>query len=231
MTNQLKSIKFIIIKYFLKENREKERRERKKQKEKERIARLKQEGKFMTKEQKEAKQRTLLQLQAMGAKIPFAAADQNVEEAPEAAPTQTATSKPKYERIRKKQVQATNQTAEEKAAADLENKQAQKDGVKDSWDSSSDEEEEVKEAWDADSEDEKKKAAKKAAKAAAAAAAATQAAANNDVKKQSEGEETEEEEEESESESEHESEAEESDHENRDLPPMERVKLRLQVIV
>ena len=41
-------------------------------KEKERIAKLKQEGKYETKEQKEAKQRALLQLQALGAKIPAA---------------------------------------------------------------------------------------------------------------------------------------------------------------
>jgi translation initiation factor 5B len=192
----------------------------------------------MTKEQKEAKQRTLLQLQAMGAKIPFGATDTNVEQLtaePAETTTTTAAAKPKYERIRKKQTGAeqANQTAEEKAAAEakeLEEKGKSGEEVKESWDASSAEEDNVKEAWDAESDDEKSKATKKTAvKATAAAHHHTDSASLKKSGEQSEGDDSDENEEESEDESENESE-EESDHENKDLPPMERVKLRLQVM-
>lgn len=53
-----------------KERLERERRQRKKLKEKERIQKLKQEGRYETKEQKEARNRALAQLIATGAKIP-----------------------------------------------------------------------------------------------------------------------------------------------------------------
>ena len=52
------------------ERLEKERKQKKKAKEKERINKLKQEGRYETKEQKEARARALQRLQAMGAKIP-----------------------------------------------------------------------------------------------------------------------------------------------------------------
>ena len=79
------------------ERLEKERKEKKKQKEKERIARKKLEGTFETKEQKEARQRALLQLQAMGVKIP------SRQEAEEAEAADAKRAKPKYGRLRKNQ--------------------------------------------------------------------------------------------------------------------------------
>lgn len=55
---------FILIE--TQERKEKERREKKKLKEKERIRRKKEEGTFLTKAQKEEKERAILQLQALG---------------------------------------------------------------------------------------------------------------------------------------------------------------------
>jgi translation initiation factor 5B len=49
-----------------KERLEKERKDKKKLKEKQRIERLKQEGKYLTKAQKESKERALRQLEALG---------------------------------------------------------------------------------------------------------------------------------------------------------------------
>lgn len=82
------------------ERLEKERKEKKKLKEKERIQRLKQEGKYETKEQKEARQRALVQLQAMGVKIPVKTTDSKPEEV-ETIQADKTVKKPKYERIRK----------------------------------------------------------------------------------------------------------------------------------
>ena len=88
-----------------KERLEKERKEKKKLKEKERIKRLKEEGKYETKEQKEARQRALIQLQAMGVKIPAKTGDAKPEAETTEVVDKTAVKKPKYERIRKKQTQ------------------------------------------------------------------------------------------------------------------------------
>ena len=233
------------------ERKEKEKREKKKLAEKKRIERLKQEGKFMTKEQKEQKQRTLLQLQAMGARIPFTATPTNVEDATSAetaAPLQPGATKPKYERIRKKQSNAgdqagnANQTAEEKAAENAENNRVEdKESVKESWDASSNDEESVKDEWDAESDKSDKTKSLKKSKATSVTSGVSymtnshsessglrKVSGNNNNKNHnhSEGDESEDEEFSGE---ETESESEESDHEDRDLPPIQRVKLRLQV--
>ena len=99
------------------ERLEKERKLKKKQKEKERIARLKTEGKYESKEQKEAKQRALLQLQALGVRIPLKGTE-NEEAAPEPeaqAQDKKDLKKPKFGRLRKKQAQGDteNQGQEE----------------------------------------------------------------------------------------------------------------------
>jgi translation initiation factor 5B len=54
-----------------KERLEKERKDKKKLKEKQRIERLKQEGKYLTKAQKESKERALRQLEALGELVFF----------------------------------------------------------------------------------------------------------------------------------------------------------------
>lgn len=227
------------------ERLEKERKERKKQKEKERIKRLKEEGKYETKEQKEARQRALLQLQAMGVKIPAKTGD--VKPAPETEkPDQTTTDqkqlkKPKYERIRKNKQSNQTEGAQQEQQEDEEEQKLQEEAreqkeleVKESWDMS---EEEIKDEWDADSDTDKASTATKKSKASTTSGVstatttttktATTTVSSGDKKVAEEEEESEEDESEEESETESESESDE-DKENADLPPMERVRLRIQ---
>jgi len=130
------------------ERLEKERKDKKKQKEKERIARKKQEGTYETKEQKEARQRALLQLEAMGVKIP--AKIEVTEAAVEAVKI-----KPKYGRLRKNKETGKELESKEKEEEDTTEwpveEIAQEDG------------EEVKDSWDVDEEEFKSRKAKRVA--------------------------------------------------------------------
>ena len=89
----------------MKERLEKERKEKKKQREKDRIARLKQAGLYETKEQKEARERALRQLSALGVVIPAKTGTDSAkvghEEKGAESEKPITKSKPKYERKRK----------------------------------------------------------------------------------------------------------------------------------
>ena len=219
------------------ERLEKERKEKKKQKEKERIARLKKEGKYETKEQKEAKQRALLQLGAMGVRIPLKTTETNAQtpdaeaeqEAARADAEKTAQRKPKFERLRKKQTQQTDtqEQADEKNENEENegktNEEGEEDNVKDAWDA-----EDVKEEWDAEIDTSEKTKSTSAPKKSKESAKTTKPSEAEKADKQESDEEESEEESESEvSESESESD-DDDDRDLRDLPPMERAKVRIQ---
>ena len=254
----------------LKERLEKERKERKKQKEKERIAKLKKEGKYETKEQKEARRRALMQYQALGARIPFkesqpGEAESTVATAAAETPDEkstTTTKKPVFERLRKKQTTTTTTTAAAAAASaqDQEKKSAAEgdedesageeneaeveveEAVKESWDA----EDDVKDEWDAESDTSLKTKASttrtsktntttsssgvsSAATATTTTTTSKKSTPSDDEDDNSEGSEDEpESDEDEEVAGESDQDEAEYDKENAHLPPMERVRLRLQ---
>ena len=193
-----------------KERLEKERKEKKKQKEKERIARKKQEGTFESKEQKEARQRALLQLEAMGVKIPPVKTDDAPEENKQKV-------KPKYGRLRKNKDNNKNDQAQKEETPE-KSEEIAIEGVDPVV-------EEVKDSWDVD-EDEVIES-KKAKAAAAEKKTETQDKKADDKPADNESES----EEESESEQEQSSSEEEEEEISKDLPPIEKAKLRITVII
>lgn len=188
------------------ERLEKERKEKKKQKEKERIARKKQEGTFESKEQKEARQRALLQLEAMGVKIPPVKTDDAPEENKQKV-------KPKYGRLRKNKDNNKNDQAQKEETPE-KSEEIAIEGVDPVV-------EEVKDSWDVD-EDEVIES-KKAKAAAAEKKTETQDKKADDKPADNESES----EEESESEQEQSSSEEEEEEISKDLPPIEKAKLRI----
>lgn len=204
------------------ERLEKERKDKKKQKEKERIARKKLEGTFETKEQKEARQRALLQLQAMGVTIPS-------KETETEATDETVDSKkvkPKYGRLRKNKANVNDSTKQiEVEEITVESKKV------DGETNVAAEEEEVLDSWDIDEEElAKQREAKKVAKLAAEKQKAKAEVENtgdgdNDEDAESDSEDEDESADEEESE---ESSDEDETETNKDLSPMERARLRIQ---
>ncbi|KAI9799559.1 MAG: hypothetical protein M1825_004485 [Sarcosagium campestre] len=158
------------------EKKREEARAQRKQKEKEKKEQLKREGKFLTKAQKEEKQRNELRMQQMlaaGGKV--AGLEEGAEK-----------KKPVYDRKKKPKRDADNSKAEEeKAAAEAEQRAREKeeedklrlaaeqeraekdalekaageadaDDLDEDWEAAADKADGVKDSWDAESEDEEK---------------------------------------------------------------------------
>ncbi|KAI5307358.1 hypothetical protein KEM56_006028 [Ascosphaera pollenicola] len=162
------------------ERKREEARQRKKEKEREKREQLKREGKYLTKAQREARERHEIQMKQLlaggNAVVAGLAGDttekkkgpvydrkkrkgpKKQEDDLEAAAKKAEAERLAAEEERKKKEEEEHKKEEEEKAAAV--KAAEDDDVPDSWDADSDED--VKDNWDDDSEDESAKTAKKA---------------------------------------------------------------------
>lgn len=163
------------------ERKKEEARQRKKEREREKKEQLKREGKYLTKAQKEAKERQQQHIQMLLAsgqatvaglsgdateKKKGPAFDKKKRKNPkkEEVDLEAAAKKAEADRLaleeKRKQEEEERKKKEEEEKAAAAAKAAEDDDIPDSWDAESDED--VKDNWDDDSEDESAKTAKKA---------------------------------------------------------------------